>query len=142
MSVVTVPTTPHRVTLPLRCAALGNGHNPAAQERPGVEAEATGGERTQRSREGVPAAGQTDLEAMERLPPAQSGGDEDELLQAIGGEGDGQNVLASGGGAAHPCGAAQPLQPLGPSCDGGRRVSASGIWGMASQTWFMQQRPI
>src|SRR5574343_355843 len=89
----------------------------------------------------MPETGQTNLEAMERLSPAQSGGDQDELLQAAGRAGDGQDVRASGGGTAHSCGAAQPLQPAGPSCDGGRGVNASGVWGMASQIWFMQQRP-
>ena len=88
----------------------------------------------------MPETGQTDLEAMERRSPAQSGGDQDELLQAAGGAGDGQDVRASGGGAAHPCGAAQPLQPAGPSCDGRCGVNPSGVWGMASQIWFMQQR--
>src|SRR5574343_1853483 len=88
----------------------------------------------------MPETGQTNLEAMERLSPAQSGGDQDELLQAAGRAGDGQDVRASGGGTAHSCGAAQPLQPAGPSCDGGRGVNASGVWGMASQIWFMQKR--
>lgn len=47
---------------------------------------------TQRSFASMPTAGTTNLEEVDWLPPAQPGGDEDELLQAAWRAGDGQDV--------------------------------------------------
>jgi len=68
------------------------GHHSPTQERPGVEEQPDGGRFTQRSLASVPTAGTTNLEEVDWLPPAQPGGDEDELLQAAGRAGDGQDV--------------------------------------------------
>ena len=96
-------------------------------------------ELTQRSPACLPAAGSPDLEEVERVPPTQPGGDEDELLQTTGRAGHGQDVRASGDGVAHPRGAAQPIQPTRAPGDSGLGVSPSGVGIMPSPTGVVQQ---
>lgn len=97
------------------------------------------GELTQRSPACLPAAGSPDLEEVERVPPTQPGGDENELLQTTGRAGHGQDVRASGDGVAHPRGAAQPIQPTRAPGDSGLGVSPSGVGIMPSPTGVVQQ---
>ena len=55
--------------------------------------------------------------------------------------GDGQDVRASGGGAASACGTAQPLYAPGPSGDGACGIGASGGRGRPSCGRVVQQSP-
>ena len=71
----------------------GNSHHPATQERRALEkGEISGSEGAQRSSEDLPTPGLGVMEEVERLPPAQPGGDQDALLQAVGRAGDGAHV--------------------------------------------------
>lgn len=120
-------------------AAQCASHHPATQECASMEGHASRGELTQRSPACLPAAGSPDLEEVERVPPTQPGGDEDELLQTTGRAGHGQDVRASGDGVAHPRGAAQPIQPTRAPGDSGLGVSPSGVGVMPSPTGVVQQ---
>jgi hypothetical protein len=122
--------------------ARGAGGDSSAQERQPVAPAQSGRRVSQRSGACVQPAGQTDLEDLERLPPAQPGGDQDALPQAPGRAGHGAHLRASGGGAACARGPAQPLRSDRPGADraGGRRgMSPSGVGVMASAGCFVQQ---
>ena len=70
------------------------------------------------------------LEEVERLPPQESGGDQDELLQAPGRAGDGPHIRASGDRVACAGGLAQPIHATWVPHNGGGAccgVAASGV---------------
>lgn len=89
---------------------------------------------------GMQALGTSNLEALERLPPEQSGGDQDALLQAIGGKGDSPAFRWSSGRAASARCHLEPLQHAGPSLYGGCSVNPFGERGALPCSGFMQQR--
>jgi hypothetical protein len=75
------------------------------------------------------------LEEVERLPPAQPGGDEDALLQAAGRAGDCTHVRAPSRGTAYPRGPAQSIQPNRPSSNRAgccRGIGPTGVGVMPS----------
>ena len=75
-------------------------------------------------------AGLAYLEEVERLPPQESGGDQDALLQAPGRAGDGPHIRASGDRVACAGGLAQPIHATWVPHNGGGAccgVAASGV---------------